>query len=141
MPRKQKAETVRQVKFEPSSSPSVDVHTPPLHFNLADNPLPIIQELRPEIPPPTTETTTPCMQQTLPGSYFETPVQSRHPPLIEVPCPPANIQDYLQVSDDELESEGDSVPPNPIAGPATPARNTSTSTPSPRKSCNTVRFK
>ena len=72
--------------------------------------------------------TTPFMQQTLPVSYTETPVQSRHPPLSEVPSPPTNIQDYLKVSDDELESERDSVPTNPIAGLSTPAPNTSTST-------------
>ena len=104
-PLQHKVDTVRQVKFEPSSYTSVDIHTPPLPSDLADNPPTIIQELRPETPPPTTQTTTPSTQQTLPGSYPETPAQSRHPSLIEVPSPPTNIQDYLEVSDDELESE------------------------------------
>ena len=54
--------------------------------------------------------------------------------------PPTNIQDYLEASDDELESERDSVPTNPIAGPSTPSRNTSTSTPSAPKSSKTARF-
>ena len=80
------------------------------------------------------------MQQTLPESYPETPVQSRHPPLIEVPSPPANMQDYLEVGDDKLESERDSVPPNPIAGPSTPPHHTSTSMPSAPKSFKTARF-
>ena len=135
-----KVDTVRHVKFESSSCTYVDAQTPPLPSDLADTPPTIIQELRPETPPPTTQTTTPSTQQTLPGSYPETPVQSRHPPLIEVPSPPTNIQDYLEVSDDELESERDSVPTNPIAGPSTPLRNTSTSTPSPPKSFKTARL-
>ena len=138
-PRKHKVDTVRQVKFEPSSYTSVDVHTLPLPSDLANNPPTIIQELRPEMPPPTTRTTTPCTQQTLPGSYTETPVLSRHPPVIEVPSPTTNIQDYLKVSADELESERDSVPPNLIAGPSTAPRNTSTSTPSAPKSYKTAR--
>ena len=50
------------------------------------------------------------------------------------------MQDYFEVSDDELESERHSVPTNPIAGPSTPPRNTSTSTPSAPKSSNTARF-
>ena len=94
--------------------------------------------MRPETPPPTTQTTTPSTQQTLPGSYPETPVKCRHPPLSEVPSPPTNIQDYLEVSDDELRSERDSVRSNPIAGPSTPPRTTSTSTPSAPKSSKTA---
>ena len=116
-PLKHKVDTVRQVKFEPSSYTSVDVHRPPPPSDLADTPPTIIQEVHPGIPPPTTQTTTPSTQQTLPGSYPETPVQSRHPPLIEVPSPATNIQDDLLVCDDEVESERDSVPTNPIAGP------------------------
>ena len=68
------------------------------------------------------------------------PVQSRHPPLIEVRSPATNMQDYLEVSDAELESERDSVSTNPIAGPSTPTRYTYTSTPSAPKSCKTARF-
>ena len=139
-PVKYKVDTVRQVKFEPSSYVSVDVHTPPLPSDLADTMPTIIQELRPETPPPTTQTTTPSTQQTLPGSYSETPVQSRHPPLIEVPSPPSNVPDYPEVSDDELESERDSVLTNTIAGPSTTPRNTSTSTPSAPKSSKIDRF-
>ena len=100
----------------------------------------MIQELRPEKPPPTTRTTTPSMQHTLPDSYAETPVLSRHPPLIEVPSPTTNIQDYLEVSDDELESDSNSVSTKPIAGPSTPTRNTSTSMPSAHKLYKTACF-
>ena len=139
-PLKDKLGTVRQVKFEPSSYTSVDVHTPPLSSDLADNPPTIIQELGPETPPPTTQSTTPSTQQTLPNSYAEPAVQAWHLPLIEVPSPATNIQDYLEVSDDELELERDSVPTNAIAGPSTPPRNTSTSTPSAPKSFKTARF-
>ena len=139
-PLKHKADTVRQVKFEPSSNTSVHVHTPPLPADHADNPPTIIQELRPETTPPTTQTTTSSMKQTLPGSYPVAPVHSRHPPRIDVPCLPANIQDYLEVSDDELESQGDSVPTNTIAGPSTPPGNTSTSTPSVPKVSKTAGF-
>ena len=122
LPRKDKVDSVRQVKFETSSYTSVDAHTLPLPYDIADHVPTIIQERRPETPPPTTQTTTPSTQQTLHGSYTETPVPSRHPPLIEVPSPAINIQDYLEVSDNELESERDSVPTNPIAGPSTPPR-------------------
>ena len=132
-PLKHKVDTVRQVKFEPSCNISVDVYIPPLPSDVADNAPTIIQELRPETPPPTTQTTTSSTQQTLPSSYPETPVQSRHPPLIEVPSPPTNIPESLEASDDELESDRDSVPTNPIAGPSTPPRNTSTRTPSAPK--------
>ena len=59
---KHKVDTVRQVKFEPSSYTSVDVHTPPIPYELADNPPTILQELRPETPPLTTQTTTSLMQ-------------------------------------------------------------------------------
>ena len=59
---------------------------------------------------------------------------------MEVPLLSTNIPAYLVVSDDELESERDSVPTNPIAGPSTPPRNTSTSTPSAPKSSNIARF-
>ena len=83
--------------IEPSSYISVDVHIPPLPSDLAENPPTIIQELRPATPPATTLTTRPSTQQTLPGSYPETPVQSRHPSVIEVPSPASNIQDYLEV--------------------------------------------
>ena len=99
-----------------------------------------MQELRPETPPPTIQTTTPSTQQTLPGSYPEPPVQSRDLPLIAVPSPATNIQDYLEDSDDELESERDFVPTNPIAGPSTPPHNTSISTPSAPKTSKTTRF-
>ena len=68
------------------------------------------------------------------------PVQSTHPPLIDVASPPTNILDYLQVFDIELESERDSVPTNPIGGPATPPGNTSTSTPSSSKAYKTAGF-
>ena len=138
--RKHEVDTVRPVKFEPSSCTSVDIHTPSLPSDLADNSATITQELRPETPTPTTETTTPSTQQTLPGSYPETLVQSRHPPLIEVLSRPTNIQDYHEVSDDELESERDSAPTNPIAGHSTPPRHTSTSMPSATKSSKTARF-
>ena len=70
-PHKHKVDTVRQVKFESSFYTSVDVHTLPLPSDLADNQPTIIQELRPETSPPTTQTTTPSTQQTLPGSYPE----------------------------------------------------------------------
>ena len=131
---------MRQVEFEPTSYPCVDVYTPALPSELADVLPPIIQELHPATPPPTTQTTTRCTQQILPGSYPETPVQSRYPPLIEVPSPASNIQHYFEVSNDELESERDSVPTNPIAGPSTPRRNTSTTTPSVPKLSKTARF-
>ena len=133
-PLKHKIDTVRQVKFEPSSYTSVDLHTLPLPSHLPDTPATIIQELRPETPPPTTQPTTPSTEQTLRGSYPERPVQSHHPPGIEVPSPTTNIQHYVEVSDYELESERDSDPTNPIAGPSTPPCNTSTSTPSAHKS-------
>ena len=140
LPHKHKVGTVGQITCEPSSYTSVDIHIPPLPSDITDTPATIIQELHPETAPPTKETTTPVMQQTLPGSYPRMPVQFRHPPLIEVPSPSTNIQDYLEVSDDELESERDSVPTNPIAGPSTPPRNTSTSTPSAPKSSKTACF-
>ena len=44
------------------------------------------------------------------------------------------------MSDDELESERDSVATNSIAGPSTPPRNTSTSTPSAPESSKTARW-
>ena len=59
---------------------------------------------------------------------------------MEVTSPLTDIQDYLEVSDDELESERDSVPTNLICRPSTPPRNTSASTPSARKSSNTAHF-
>ena len=119
---------VQQVTWEPSSHTAVDVHRPPLPCDIANTPLTIIQELRPETLPPTTQTTTTSIQQTLPGSHSITPVQSWHPPLIEVLSPTTNIQAYLKVSDHELESERDSLTPNPIPGSSTPTRDTSTST-------------
>ena len=60
--------------------------------------------------------------------------------MIEVPSPATHIQDHLEVSDDELESNRDSAPTNPIAGPSTPPRTTSTSTPSAPKSYKTARY-
>ena len=48
------------------------------------------------------------------------------------------MQDYLEVSDDELESARDSVPTNPIAGPSTSPGNISTATPSAHKSSKTT---
>ena len=140
LPHKHKVDTVGQVTIEPSSYTSVDIYTPSLPSDHADNPPTIIHELCPQTPPPTTETIRPSTQQTLPGSYSGTPVQSRHPPLIEVPSPATNVPYYIEVSDDELESVRDSVPTNPIAGPATPTRNTSTSTLSAHKSFKTPRF-
>ena len=105
LPLKDKVNTVRQVRFEPSSYTSVDVHIPPLLSDLADDPPTIIQELRPDTPPPTTKTTTSSTQQTVPGSHPETAVHTGHAALIEVSSPPANIQAYLEVSDDDHESE------------------------------------
>ena len=102
---KYKVDTVREVKFEASSYTSVDGHTPPLPSDFADNPATIMQELRSATSPPTIETTTPSTQQTLPGSYTETRVQCRHPPLFEGSSPATNIQDCLEVTYDELESE------------------------------------
>ena len=136
-PLKQKVDPVRQVKFASSSYAFVDVHRPPLPSELTDTPPTIIVELRPEAPPPTIQTTTCSTQQTLPRSYHETPVQSPHPPLIEVPSPPTNILDYVEVSADELQSERHPVPTTPLAGPSTPAHNTSTSTASAHKSSKT----
>ena len=129
-----KGNTVLQVKFKPSSYTSVDIHTRPLPCDFADNPPTIISELRPETPPPNTETTTASTLQTLPGSYLETGLQSRHPPLIEVASPATNVQLYIIVYHDKLESGRDSVFPNPIAGPSTPPRNTSTCRSSATKS-------
>ena len=119
-PLKNKVVIVRRVKFEPSSYTSVDVHPPPLLSDLADTTPTIIQALRPETPPPTTPTTTSSTHQALPGSYTETPVQAQHPALIEVPSPATNIQHYLEVCVDELESERDSGPTHPIASLSTP---------------------
>ena len=104
-PRKHKVDTVRQVQFEPLSYTSVAVHIPPLSSHFTHNLPTIIQELRPETPPPTTQTRTACPHQTFPGSYTETPLHSRHLPLIEVPSRPMNIHGHLEVSDDELGSE------------------------------------
>ena len=61
---KHNVNTVRQVKFEPSSYTSVDVHTPPPPADLPDNTRTIIQELRPKTPPPTTQTTTSSAHRT-----------------------------------------------------------------------------
>ena len=88
---KHKVERVRQVKFEPSSYTSVDVHKSPLPSDIADHPPTIIQELHAERLAPTTQTTTRSTQQTFPGSYAEMPVYSSHPPFIELPSPPAKI--------------------------------------------------
>ena len=129
-PHNHKVDIVRQVQFEPSSYTSGDVHIPPLPSDLADTPPTIMEALLPETPRRTTQTTTSYTHQILPGIYRTKPVQSRHPLLIEVPSPPTNVRDFLEVSDDELASERDSVPTNPIAGPSTPTRNISTSTPS-----------
>ena len=68
-------DTAQHVKFELSCYASVDVHPPTLPADLADIQATIIQEVRPETPPPTTQTTTASTHQTLPGSYSETPVQ------------------------------------------------------------------
>ena len=100
----------------------------------------IIQELRPETGPSITQTTKTCTQQTLPCRYPETPVQSRHLPLIAIPSTSTNIEAYLAVSDNKLESETDSVRSHSIAGPSTFFRKISTSTPSARESSNTGRF-
>ena len=137
--RKHRVDTVRQVRLERSSHTSVDVQTPPLPSDLADTATTIMQDVRFETPPPTTHTTTCSTEQTLPGSSPETPVQSLHPPLIEVPSATSNIQEYLEVSDDNLESEWDSVPNNPIPSLSTTAWNTSTSTTSAPKSSKTAR--
>ena len=59
---------------------------------------------------------------------------------MEVPSLNTNIEDYLPVSDDELESGRDSVTTHPIAGPGTPPRNTSTATSSAPKLSKTARF-
>ena len=98
----------------------------------------MIQELCPETPPPTTQATTPATQQPLRGSYPETPVPSRPPSLLEFLSLPSNMQDYLKLSDNELESERDSVPTNPIAGPSTPPPDISTTPPSAHKSFKTA---
>ena len=50
------------------------------------------------------------------------------------------MEEYLEVSDNELESERDSDPTNPIAGPWTPPQNTSISMPSAHKSSNSTPF-
>ena len=139
-PVKHKVDTVRQVKLQPSSYTCGDVLTPPLPSDLAYTTPTIIQALHPETPAPITQTTTPSTHQTLRGSYPETPVQSRHPPLIEVSSLDTNIQDNLEVSDDELASERHSVPTNPIAGPSTAPRNTYTSMASAPKSSKTAPF-
>ena len=118
----------------------MDIHTPPTPADLPDNTRTIIQELRPKTPPPTTRTTTSSAHRTLSSSYPEMPVQSTHPPLIEVGSPHGTILDYLQVSDKELESERDSFRTNPIAGPSTPPGNTSSSTPSSPKAYKTADF-
>ena len=129
LPHKHKVGTVGQITCKPSSYTSVDIHIPPLPSDITDTPATIIQELHPETAPPTKETTTPVMQQTLPGSYPRMPVQFRHPPLIEVPSAPTNIHAYVEVSDDELESCPNSVTTDTIAGPLTTPHNSSHSIP------------
>ena len=59
---------------------------------------------------------------------------------MEVRSSPVNIQDHHEVSDDELESARDSATTNPIAGPSTPPRNTSTTMPYASKLCKTARL-
>ena len=78
------------------------------------------------------------MHQTRTSSYTETLVQSQHPPLIDVPSPATDIPGYLVISNDELESERDSIPTNPIPGASTPPRNTSTSVPAAHNSSKTA---
>ena len=80
------------------------------------------------------------MHHTLPSSFPETLVQPRHQPLIELPSSATNMQEYLVVSDDELQSERDSVSTNAIPGPSTPPCNTSTTTPSAPKSSKIAPF-
>ena len=139
-PLKHTVDTVQQVQFESSSYTSVDVHISPLPSDLAVTPPTMTLELRPETPVPATKTTTPSMQQTLPDSYPEIPVPSQHLPLIEVPSPTINMQDNLEVSDQQLGSERDSDPTNPIPGSATPPHNASIPTPSASKSSKTALF-
>ena len=134
LPRKNKVDTVPQVTCHPSSYSTRDVHTPPIPSNLADTSPPIIQQLRSQTLQPRTQTITSFLQQTLPGSYLEVPVLCQHPTLIEVQAPATHIEDYLEVADNEFESQRDSVPTNPIADPSTPPRNPATSMPSAHKS-------
>ena len=84
---------MQNVQFELSSYTSVDVHISPLPSDLADTQAPptMITELRPVTPAPTTKTTTPSLQLTLPDSYPETTVPSQHPPLIIFPSPAINM--------------------------------------------------
>ena len=131
--RNDKVDTVWRLTWEPSSYTSLDVYTPPLSSHLADYPPTIIHDFPSETLPTTTQTTASYMQQTSPVSYPETPLQARHPPLMEVPSPATNIQEYLEFSDDDPASERDSVLTTPIAGPTTRHHNSCTGTPSATK--------
>ena len=131
--RNDKVDTVWRLTWQPLSYTSIDVCTPPLSSHLPDYPPTVIQDFPSKTLPTTTQTTTSYMQQTSPVSYPETPLQARHPPLIEVPSPATNIQEYLEFSDDDPASDRDSVLTTPIPGPTTRHNNTCTRTPSATK--------
>jgi len=154
IPSQHKVDAYRQVKFEPSSYTSVDIHTPTPTSNNADQqilphdhsrPTSPSDQLQSEVTQPQQQTTTQSSSQ-FPGSYPETlvkPSSSAPPPpllrrtLVPPESPPRDFLDYTRDSN----SESERGPDNPLPGASTPPhQSTSTRTPVAPKSSQTKDF-
>jgi len=153
IPSQHKVDAYRQVKFEPSSYTSVDIHTPRPTSNNADQQILPHDYPRPTSPSDQLQSEVSQQQQTtiqsssqFPGSYPETPVKpssSAPPPpplcgtLATPESPPKDFLDYTRDSDSKSERDPDDLLP----GPSTPPhQSTSTRMRAPPKSCRTKEF-
>ena len=140
LPLKYKVEAVLWCKLEPLCNASVNVHTPLKPCDHADGQRTITQELPQETPTPTTQRGRPCTHLILHCSDAESPAQCRYPLLMEVPSPTGKIWEYLEVQQDKLATERDTLVTNVIAGPTTNPGNASASTPSAHKTSKLALF-